>query len=177
MGVQFHPEFKSRPGRPSAPFLGTSWVNYFCLIILLNYISRTFANINIFWYDCDFSGIKLGCIFWYRAYSYINAFLLISSFHYWYSSKVQSSINMESLLRKFSLLFQFLNIFYKTISLQLKTLEDDKVYIAFNIYCPYNFVYITSVGVEKLSPIYQFLYHSIWSHCTMSDCSFYPFIK
>jgi len=25
VGVQFHPEFKSRPGRPSALFLGTKW--------------------------------------------------------------------------------------------------------------------------------------------------------
>lgn len=34
VGVQFHPEFKSRPGRPSALFLGTfhSWISHSYLI-------------------------------------------------------------------------------------------------------------------------------------------------
>ena len=26
VGVQFHPEFKSRPGKPSPPFLGFQWL-------------------------------------------------------------------------------------------------------------------------------------------------------
>ena len=31
VGVQFHPEFKSRPGRPSAPFLGNVAASHYFL--------------------------------------------------------------------------------------------------------------------------------------------------
>lgn len=43
VGVQFHPEFKSRPGRPSAPFLGT------CGIIMLLYCStmRNYISLQV----------------------------------------------------------------------------------------------------------------------------------
>lgn len=47
VGVQFHPEFKSRPGRPSALFLGTfpSWIRLSYLMNHMKYEPRVIYTI------------------------------------------------------------------------------------------------------------------------------------
>ena len=46
VGVQFHPEFKSRPGRPSAPFLGTVAAAYYFLEFI-NHRGQSMAESNL----------------------------------------------------------------------------------------------------------------------------------
>lgn len=43
IGVQFHPEFKSRPGKPSALFLGTLIRNPFFFFGLKNMVKKRFV--------------------------------------------------------------------------------------------------------------------------------------